>query len=571
MGGGAVSFLLSMFGSSRCARTALVAALIGVGGIVALSVPAHADTVVGCDTGGLVVAISDANTAGGGTLDLAGGCTYQVVTGGYGGGGDDGLPAITTPITVHGNGAKIVRVSSAPDFRLIEVDASGALTADSLTVTGGKDCCAGGGIFNYGSVTLTNSIVSGNTATVGGGIENDGGHLVLDHTTVSHNLGKKGGGGINNEDNGTATLTDSTVLGNRATSSQSVGGGINNSGIAFPQSAGTLTVIDSTISGNRAIVTGGGISTWVGTATISGSTISANSTIQGGGGVGNFSGVLSVTNSTLSGNSTFDFGSAINSNGSTTVSDSTIAGNGGATAIYLHNSFALTASIVSANTSGNCSSAIPTSGGYNLDSDGSCALGAATDHSNVDPQLGPLQRNGGPTQTMAPSSLSPVVDAIPKGAGGCGSTIKTDQRGVSRPQGSGCDIGAYETGDLALQTLKATPKSVPSGSNVTFTATIINAGAAAATGVTVVSVFNPPINEGLTFVSVTTSQGTCPAVLPPTCNLGQIRAAGKATIKAVFTVNAPPASTVTDTPTISATSGDPITSNDTKTAKVTVT
>ena len=56
---------------------------------------------------------------------------------------------------------------------------------------------------------------------------------------------------------------------------------------------------------------------------------------------------------------------------------------------------------------------------------------------NVDPQLGPLQNNGGPTQTHKPGSGSPAIDAVAKG-------LPSDQRGVRRPQGSNFDIGAVE-------------------------------------------------------------------------------------------------------------------------------
>jgi hypothetical protein len=86
------------------------------------------------------------------------------------------------------------------------------------------------------------------------------------------------------------------------------------------------------------------------------------------------------------------------------------------------------------------------SGGYNLDSDGSCQLTAPTDRPGVDPLLGPLQNNGGPTATQALLPGSPALDAIPWGTNGCGTTLVSDQRWQARPHavGASCDIGAYE-------------------------------------------------------------------------------------------------------------------------------
>jgi hypothetical protein len=111
----------------------------------------------------------------------------------------------------------------------------------------------------------------------------------------------------------------------------------------------------------------------------------------------------------------------------------------------------------------NCVVTSPTSNGFNFTDDASagisCHFGAATDRvgtSNA-PKLGALANNGGPTQTRLPQLGSPLIDAIllascPDGASG----ISTDQRGVSRPQGTGCDIGAVEV--AAPAPLVITPK-----------------------------------------------------------------------------------------------------------------
>jgi hypothetical protein len=79
--------------------------------------------------------------------------------------------------------------------------------------------------------------------------------------------------------------------------------------------------------------------------------------------------------------------------------------------------------------------------GYNLTDDGSCGLTGPTDLWNIEPDLLPLADNRGPTQTMAPSPTSPALNKIPSSHSLC---LPTDQRGIARPQGSGCDIGALE-------------------------------------------------------------------------------------------------------------------------------
>jgi hypothetical protein len=88
-----------------------------------------------------------------------------------------------------------------------------------------------------------------------------------------------------------------------------------------------------------------------------------------------------------------------------------------------------------------------TDGGYNLDDGTSCDLSSAAGSlAGADPRLDPsgLKDNGGPTPTVALQPDSPAIDAIPYAANGCGTTLAKDQRGTTRPQGSGCDIGAFE-------------------------------------------------------------------------------------------------------------------------------
>jgi hypothetical protein len=89
-----------------------------------------------------------------------------------------------------------------------------------------------------------------------------------------------------------------------------------------------------------------------------------------------------------------------------------------------------------------------TSVGYNFADDTSCGLAASTDKQGAgnNPALGPLADNGGPTQTLLPQTGSPLIDAIPGAAcqTGPAAGVTTDQRGIVRPQGPGCEIGAVE-------------------------------------------------------------------------------------------------------------------------------
>ncbi|HMJ39987.1 MAG TPA: choice-of-anchor Q domain-containing protein, partial [Verrucomicrobiae bacterium] len=116
-------------------------------------------------------------------------------------------------------------------------------------------------------------------------------------------------------------------------------------------------------------------------------------------------------------------------------------------------------SIVADGVSGqSCSVFALTDAGYNLDSGTTCGFSSSNGSLNsTNPQLGALQSNGGPTQTMALPLQSPAVNAIPVTVSGC---TGTDQRGVTRPQGVGCDVGAFEVlqsgGDLQ-------PPTTPTG------------------------------------------------------------------------------------------------------------
>jgi CSLREA domain-containing protein len=171
---------------------------------------------------------------------------------------------------------------------------------------------------------------------------------------------------------------------------------------------------------------GGGIFNG-GTLEVTNSTFSGNSVGDSGGAIYNNGGTLEVTNSTFSNNSAINDGGGIfNGSGGTATLRNTIVAN--------------------SPSGGNCFNDGGTlnDDGYNMDDDGTCVDPSVTTSKTVaDAKLGPLQNNGGPTFTHALLPTSPALNAIPP-AGGCGVGITTDQRGVTRPQGTGCDIGAFE-------------------------------------------------------------------------------------------------------------------------------
>ncbi len=242
------------------------------------------------------------------------------------------------------------------------------------------------------------------------------------------------------------TISGLTIQNGRAGGTGGSGGGI--------RSDGTLTVTNSTISGNTASGAGGGIR-GNGALIVTNSTISGNSSSSGGGGIENNFGTLTVTSSTISNNSAGAGGGGIENKNTATVTSSTLSGNAddqsggggfGGGAIRNTSSASLKDTVVdNSRPSGtNCSGSL-TSSGHNLSSDASCATSftASGDLNSTNPKLGLLANNGGPTQTQALLTGSPAIDA---GSADCPPPA-TDQRGVARPQGAACDIGAFEAND----------------------------------------------------------------------------------------------------------------------------
>lgn len=247
-----------------------------------------------------------------------------------------------------------------------------------------------------------------------------GAQVTVSNFTIRNGNAEWGGGIFNN---GVLSLNRSAVTNNFSVGKLfrgAEGGGIWNNG--------KLVVNSSTLSGNTARGSAGGI----------------------GGGLSSF-GTAIIINSTFSGNSTAGSGGGIYNSGKLTISNATLAGNaaGAGGGIYSAvGSAALQNSIVANNSSRNCGGTM-TSDGYNLSSDSTCTFDGPGDMNDINPMLGPLQPNGGPTGTEALLPGSPaIVAGNPSGCtDGQGHLLKTDQRGYPRPDTEdvgGCDIGAFE-------------------------------------------------------------------------------------------------------------------------------
>jgi hypothetical protein len=319
------------------------------------------------------------------------------------------------------------------------------LTVSNSAIGGNK----GGGIYAVapGSMTVSDSTIGGNSGGPGDGIY-AGGPLTVSHCTISGNSGGPGGGIWAGS---SLTVSDSTITGNSAAFAK--GGGI--------YAAGPLTVSGCTISGNSG--DGGGIWT-TGTTTVASSSICNNTA---GGIIGLATGAsMTLTNSTISDNPTnidgWGFGVAVTGAWTVTVTNCTISGNvmGGLVALdYFSGTITVGNSIIAGNT--HLTTTITAwdvfgtvaSQGHNLIGDGTGSsswlgtdqVGTATNPLN--PKLGPLQNNGGPTFTLALLPGSPAIDAGDNALAvdpSTGQPLIADQRGFPRIVNGTVDIGAFE-------------------------------------------------------------------------------------------------------------------------------
>ncbi len=332
---------------------------------------------------------TDSNAAGG-CIGAAGDCSLRQAIAVAAPGETVVVPAGTYPLALGGlTVTQAVNIQGA-GAGATSVVVDGGTSAHAFVVSSSEQVTISGMTISAGHVTgegaafLSGGAVSNLTGSALSLVAVAVSGTTLEKTDAS--IGAVRGAGIANR--GTLSIADSTVSGNMEVATEAAsaeqGAGLFNSG-------GTVSILDSTFSGNTQIATYG--------ATSSGSAIA------------NLGPEMSLLNVTVAGNS----GSAAIANSGTLNTRNSIFSNA---------------------PGGNCEGAL-TSQGTNLENTDQCGLHAAGDLVGTEPQLGPLAGNGGQTDTLALLPGSPAIDH----GSGCPAA---DQRGVARPQGAACDIGAFE-------------------------------------------------------------------------------------------------------------------------------
>ncbi|MEG3838139.1 Ig-like domain-containing protein, partial [Microcoleus sp. Z1_C3] len=368
--------------------------------------------------GGLLWAINQANsTAANDIINLASGSTYTLTALNNTTGGNNGLPVILGTstggtLTITGNGATITRSGAAPSFRIFNVNSSGNLTLDNLTVSNGLTSAGG---------------------SAGGLYLNSGAIATINNSTFSNNQGLSDGGAIFNG-SGQLTINNSTFTANSAQAS----------GAAITMSGGTANISNSTFSANTARNDGGAIITYSGgNTTIVNSTITNNTADSDANNTGNGGGVLNVGGS------------------ATTVRNTIIAGNTDSSPTTKNPDVAGTFSDGGGNLIGN------NTGSTSF----TTSTKVGTSGSPLNALLNALANNGGPTQTHSLQAGSPALDS---GINANASSLTLDQRGTgySRIVNSTVDIGAYE--EQTPDTTAPTAASFTPADNATSVAVAAN-------------------------------------------------------------------------------------------------
>lgn len=476
----------------------------------------------------------------------------------------------------------------------------------TLNSCGSSGNCYGGGIANVSlgntscqtigtcTVGIYNTTISNNsayysTAGIGGGMFSNQGTVFISNTTFSTNLAINGGSGgaYATGTSAITTVVDSTFTSNSATGD---GGAIYH----YSSSSQSLNITDSIFRTNTASGNGGALyslsATAIPTAThqviIGGSEFSQNQSTGGlGGAIFHDYGGITIKNSTLSGNSADTDGGAIYSQSSgspdseLTLNNNTIANNtanngglnGAGGGIYINGSaiIAVNNTIIGDNSDdGNgpdCFGTINSASYSLINSLTGCTLTGFSMMQTGPTGLSSLADNGGTTKTMAISSGS-----NPQNTGNNATCELTDQRGVTRPVGSACDIGAYELTspvDLAVMATPAvTERSI--GLNLQYTIVVTNnsGGGEPATGTTLTASLPTTVAS---YANSTTTQGSCgEAAGIFTCDLGTLGDGNSATI--VLNLTADSIGTATVAASVTSAEGDINSSDNNDAAGITI-
>jgi hypothetical protein len=439
-----------------------------------------------------------------------------------------------TTINASSSGARTLQIAPGATVTLSELTLTGGHAPDGTMgspafggSTGGAGAVGanGGGILNQGSLTLSEAAVTNSTAGDGGAGGAGGSSTAAGGGAGGDGAAGGAGGGIYST--GAVTLTGATISGNRAggggpgggggvggvgTGGSGGGGGVGGDGGGVSNDGGALTIVSTTLNGNASGAGGnGGVG---GQGSTTAGTGGGGGSAANGGAISSIGGAVTVTNSTLASNVAGDGGTggpggpggtaggdggdggsggngagvSIDNSASGSLLNATMAGNSAGSAggggagitagtpgsagtvggVFQQGSVTTVQnSLLFLNSGGNCSPSI-VDVGHNLSYGGAgCPATFATGY----PNLGPLQNNGGPTKTISLQSGSAALDQIPATGAGC---PKTDQRGVPRPSGQACDIGAYEVAAPRATTGAATGVS-PRGATL-IAAVTPNAG-----------------------------------------------------------------------------------------------
>jgi hypothetical protein len=309
----------------------------------------------------------------------------------------------------------------------------------------------GGGIWVVfgGSVSVTGSLIAENVAAEdGGGIAagwgegpGGGGQVMVRDSVVRDNRAGAYGGGISVIDDSHLELSGSAIAQNEA--------GLRGGGISVTIGA-TANISDSSVVGNTAI-DGGGIEIQGAAARLEGVTIAGNEATRFGGGLHLQGGLVHAVNVTLSGNQAPDGSAArLNNTSTLTLSFVTVADHQGSAALWVDGSSTLRLkhTLLANPAVAECqldTGATLAVQGVVLADDSSCSDPSITIDPALRSTLGPLQNNGGLTDTHALLPGSPALDITTDCTDWDGAPpVITDQRGIIRPQNGRCDVGAFE-------------------------------------------------------------------------------------------------------------------------------